>query len=124
MWFPLVALVLPRLLAPVFPTTYSPRFLPLKKAHAKHEHLEFPYHTCVHCRVFAPAAPRRARSSISVTFSGLPLSRPVRIVGLVVRYTTNSLIRRRLILKREFQEKHIPVAFLYQVLPSVSQGYP
>ncbi len=62
------------------------------------EHLEFPYHTFVHCKGFAPAAPRRARSSVSVTFSGLPLSRPVLIVGLVGHYPANNLISRRLIL--------------------------
>ncbi len=92
-----MALVLPRLLAPVFPTTYSPRYLLLAKAHAEHEHSEFPYHTCVHCKGFAPAAPRRARTSISVSFSRLPLSRPLRIVALVSLYLTNKLIRRRLI---------------------------
>ena len=65
-----------------------------------HEHSGFPYHTCVHCKGFAPAAPRRARTSVSVSFWGLPLSRPLRIVGLVSRYLTNSLIRHRLILWR------------------------
>src|SRR3989338_3998418 len=70
---PLVALVLPRLLAPVLPTTYSPKCLPLAKAHAMHEHSEFPYHTFVHCKVFVAAAPRRAGTSISVSLWGLPL---------------------------------------------------
>ena len=91
-----MALVLPRLLAPVFPTTYSSRYLPLKKAHAMHEHLGFPYHTFVHCKGFAPAAPRRARVSISVPFSGLPLSGPLLIFGLVSHYLSNNLISRRL----------------------------
>ena len=100
--FPLVALVLPRRLAPVLPTTYSPSYLHLAKAHALHEHLGSPYHTFVHCRGFAPAAPRRAGTSILVSLSGLPLSRPVRIKGLVVHYTANSLIRRRLILEHYF----------------------
>ncbi len=100
MWLPLVALGLPRLLAPVLPTTYSPSYLRLAKAHAVHEHLGFPYHTFVQCKGFAPAAPRRARTSFSVSFSGLPLSRPVRIFGLVSRYLANNLIRRRLILRR------------------------
>ena len=92
--------MLPRRLAPVLPTPYSPTYLPLAKAHAKHEHSGFPYHTCVHCRGFAPAAPRRARVSVSVPFSGLPLPWPVLIVGLVRRYHTNSLISRQLILRR------------------------
>ncbi len=99
MWMPLVALVLPRLLAPVFPTTYSPRYLLLAKAHAIHEHLGFPYHTFVHCKGYAPAAPRRAGDSVSVPLSGLPLSRPVLILGLVSRYLSNNLISRRLILR-------------------------
>ena len=71
-----------------------------KSPYHKHEHSGFPYHTCVHCKGFAPAAPRRARTSVSVSFWGLPLSRPLRIVGLVSRYLTNSLIRHRLILWR------------------------
>ncbi len=99
-----MALVLPRRLAPVLPTTYSPSYLHLAKAHAIHEHGGSPYHTCVHCKGFAPAAPRRAGTSISVSLSGLPLSRPVRIFGLVVHYTANSLIRRRPILWHEFRK--------------------
>src|SRR3989338_3548660 len=98
MRLPLVAQVLPRRLAPVLPTTYSPSYLHLAKAQAMLGHWEFPYRTCVHCKGFAPAAPLRARVSVSVPFSGLPLSRPVLIVGLVVLYTTNSLISRQLIL--------------------------
>src|SRR3989338_5718616 len=98
MRLPLVAQVLPRRLAPVLPTTYSPSYLHLTKAHAKHEHWESPYRTCVQCKGFAPAAPRRARVSVSVPFSGLPLSRPVLIKALVVLYTTNKLISRQLII--------------------------
>ncbi len=100
MRFPLVALVLPRRLAPVLPTTYSPSYLHLAKAQVVLEHLGSPCHTFVHCRGFAPAAPRRAGTSVLVSLSGLPLSRPVRIKGLVVHYTANSLIRCRLILGR------------------------
>ncbi len=95
-----MALVLPRRLAPVLPTTYSSRFLLLKKAHTMYEHLEFPYHTLVHCKGFVAAAPRRARVSVSVPFSGLPLSRPLQIVVLVGLYPTNKLICRHLILCR------------------------
>ena len=94
------------------------------KSLTKAKHLESPYHTFVHCKGFAPAAPRRARASISVPFSGLPLSRPLRIFGLVSSYLTNDLIRRRPILKHEFKGKDFPILFPYQVLPSVSQGYP
>ncbi len=114
-----MALGLPRLLAPVLPTTYSPRYSPLAKAHVKHEHLEYPYHALAHCKGFAPAAPRRARSSISVTFSRLPLSWPLQILGLVGRYLTNCLICRRLILRRclseinHFQNK-FPISYYPQ----------
>ncbi len=93
-----MALVLPRRLAPVFPTTYSPSNFDLAKAHTMYEHFEFPYHTFVHCKGFAPAAPRGAGTSISVSLSGLPLSRPVRIEGLVGHYPANNLIRRSLII--------------------------
>ncbi len=78
----------------------------------------------MHCKGFAPAAPRRAGTSISVSLSGLPLSWPVRIFGLVVRYTANNLIRRRPILWHEFEEHIIPDYVPYQVLTTVSRGYP
>ncbi len=62
--------------------------------------MESPYHTFVYCKGSAPAAPRRAMVLVSVPFSGLMLSQPVRIFDLVSHYLTNSLIRRKLILKR------------------------
>ncbi len=116
---------LPRLLAPVFPTTYSPRVLTLAKAYAMHKHLGSPYHSFLHCRGFAPAAPRRARTSVSVSFSGLPLSRPLRIFGLVGHYPTNNLIRRRLTLWHYFSRKshsrHIPISGITLSFPRLSQ---
>ena len=125
MWPPLVAPVLPRLLAPVLPTTYSPSYLHLTKALPEVKHWESPYHTCVHCRVFVTAASLRTRASISVPFSGLGLSSPLLIKGLVSHYLTNSLISRRLIFRRRsFKGKCIPAIIQYQVLASVSQGYP
>ncbi len=84
-----------------FPPLIRQTFCAWQKPY-KVKHFGFPYHTCVHCKGFAPAAPRRARASISVPFSGLSLSRPLRIFGLVSRYLTNSLIRRRPILKHCF----------------------
>ena len=119
-----MALVLPRRLAPVLPTTYSPSYLHLAKAHAVREHWGSPYHTCVQCRGFAPAAPRGAGTSISVSLSGLPLSWPVLILGLVVRYTANCLISRRPILRHEFGKEAIPGILSYQVLHTVSRAYP
>ena len=116
-----MALVLPRLLAPVLPTTYSPSYLHLAKAHAMHEHLEFPYHTFVYCKVFALAILRRVRTLISVSSSGLPLSRPLPIVGLVGLYPTNNLIGRRLILSRNLSEKKHPSINL---LSGISLSFP
>ena len=96
---PLVAPGLPRLLAPVLPTTYSPRCELLAKAYIKCKHSESPHHAFAYCGGFAPAALRGAGTSISVSLSGLPLSGPLQILGLVVRYTANCLICRRLILR-------------------------
>ena len=84
-----MAPVLPRRLAPVFPTTYSPSYLHLAKALLKVEHLGYPYHTFVHCKVFVTAASLRTRASISVPFSRLELSLPLLIVALVSLYLTN-----------------------------------
>ena len=53
-----------------------------------------------HCRDFAPAAPRRARTLVSVSFWGLPLPWPLLIIGFVRRYHTNYLISRSPILRR------------------------
>ncbi len=124
-----MALVLPRRLAPVLPTTYSLSYLHLTKAHAMHEHGGSPYHTCVHCKGFVPAAPRRAGTSISVSLSGLPLSWPVRIFGLVVRYTANNLIRRRPILRLKFGRNHhsrlVPLSGITHSFPylSLTEGH-
>ncbi len=100
-----MALVLPRLLAPVLPTTYSPSYLHSAKTHAIHEHSESPYHTFVYCKVFALAILRGVRTLISVSSSRLPLSRPLPIAGLVGHYPTNNLIGRRLILWRNLSKK-------------------
>ena len=63
-------------------------------------HSEFPYHAFAHCKGFAPAASRRTRTLVSVSFSGLQLPLPLLIIGLVSRYLTNYLIRSSLILRR------------------------
>ncbi len=72
----------------------------LGKSLPKGKNLELPYHTFVHCKGFAPAAPRGARACVSVPFSERPLSRLLPISGLVVHYTTNNLIERHLTLRR------------------------
>ena len=85
----------------------------------------FPYRSCLHCRVFAPAAPRRAWIRVSESISGLLLPQPVLITGLTVRYTGNNLISRRPIqTPLKFQPKNIPVLMAYPVLSPVSRGYP
>jgi hypothetical protein len=63
-------------------------------------HSDSPYHAFAHCRGFAPAASRRTRALVSVPFWGPPLPWPLRIIGLVSHYLTNSLIHRSLILRR------------------------
>ena len=94
-------------------------------------HWEYPYRAFAHCRGFATAALRRARALISVPFSGLPLSRPVRILGLVGNYPANNLFRRRLILRRKlqhdadaFQQQRIPTSVAYEALAPVSRDWP
>ncbi len=122
-----MARVLPRRLAPVLPTTYSPKYLPLAKAYAKsHMHVGFPPHAFAHWGGFAPAALRGARTSTSVSFSGLPLSRPLRISGLVSHYLTNNLIRRHLILGcclwRKEHSSDNPLSGISFSFPKISQA--
>ena len=88
-------------------------------------HSMSPYRSCLHCRVFAPAAPRRAWIRVSESISGLLLPQPVLITGLTVRYTGNNLISRRPIqTPRKFQPPTIPGRVTYPVLSPVSRGYP
>ncbi len=93
----------------------------LGKKPSEAEHFGFPYHTCVHCKGFAPAAPRRARASISVPFSGLLLSEPLQIFGLVGRYPANSLICRRPILRHCFFRRN---RSRYSPLSGVNLSFP
>ena len=88
------------------------------------KHLGSPYHAFAYCKGFPPAASLRTRTLISVSFSGLGLSSPLQITGLVSHYLTNYLICRRLILRRRsFGRKCIPASISYPVLASVSRGY-
>ena len=52
------------------------------------------------CGRFAPAAPRRAGPLVSVALWGLPLPRPLPIIGLGGHYPPNNLMGRRPILGR------------------------
>ena len=79
----------------ITPPLFANVFTVGKSSHR--EHSNYPYRAFAQCKGFLTAAPLRARDLISVPFSGLPLSRPVSIVGLVGRYPTNYLIDRRLI---------------------------
>ncbi len=63
-------------------------------------HSGSPYRAFAHCKVFAPAAPRRAWNLVSDSISGLWLSPPVPIIGTVGRYPTVYLIGRSHILWR------------------------
>ena len=63
-------------------------------------HSGSPYRTGVQCKGFAAAAPRRARTLVSESVSGLLLSQPVPIIGTVGRYPTVYLIGRSHVLRR------------------------
>ena len=75
----------------------------------------FPRRTFVHCGGFAPAAPRRAWNLVSGSISGLLLSQPVQITGLVGIYPANYLICRRSILRR----RNISMKYQFQVSPHI-----
>src|SRR3990172_5853177 len=72
----------------------------MKSLRVNRKHSESPRHAFAHCGGFATAAPLRARTSISVSFSGQPLSWPLPVLGLVSHYLTNYLMGRRPIVKR------------------------
>ena len=88
-----------------------------------------PHHAFAYCGVFGPAARRSARTLVSVSFSGLMLSHPLRVIGMVGRYPAICLIRRSLIAKRKrsnsrpFKLWLLPGAIAYGALASVSQRY-
>ena len=89
-----------------------------------HRHSEYPHHSFEHCEGFAPAAPRRAWGLVSVPISGLQLSLPVPIVGLVGYYPANNLIGRSPILRRRsFGHLILPEEGVNLELASVSRGY-
>ncbi len=78
------------------------KLLTLNKSPLESKHSGSPYHAFAHCKVFATAAPLRARALVSVPFSRLGLSSPLLIFGLVSLYLTNNLISRQLILQHYF----------------------
>ena len=82
-----------------YPALIRGAFYTPQKLLQKQEHSESPRRAFAHCGVFAPAAPRRAWTHVSESISGLWLSPPVPITGLLVRYTNNNLIGRGPILR-------------------------
>ena len=84
-------------------------------------HSVSPYRGFPHCKVFAPAAPRRAWAPVSVPISGLPLSWPVPVKGLVSHYLTNSLIGRSPILRHISNMYEIPLDVIpFQDITSIA----
>ena len=75
------------------------KLVKLSKRFSEENHSDFPHHTYVHCRVCVPATCRSTRALVSVPFSGLLLSYPLRVKGMVGRYPAICLIRRSLIVK-------------------------
>ena len=82
---------------------------------------------CPHCRKFPTAASRRSLGRVSVPVWLFRLSAQLRIVGLVSRYLTNYLMRRRPVSshrrKAILNEKSSDLPY-YPVLAAVSSGYP
>ena len=66
-----------------------------------------------HCAKFPTAASRRSMGRVSVPLWLIILSNQLLIVALVVHYTTNKLIRCRLIFRhRSFQDKYFNLAHM------------
>ncbi len=85
-------------------------------------HSEFPYRAFAHCKVFAPDASRRTWVLLSEPISGLLLSQPVPIVGLLIRHINNNLIGHRPILGRlSFRTSCIPAT---DALSDISPSFP
>ena len=85
-------------------------------------HSEFPYRACAQCKVFAPDASRRTWVLLSEPISGLLLSQPIPIEGLLIRYINNNLIGRRPILwRRSFRASCIPAI---NVPSDISPSFP
>ena len=102
--------------------TLGKRFTEVNRSDSTH-------HAFAQCGVCAPAACRSTRALVSVPFSGLMLSHPLQVIGLVGRYPAICLIRRSLIARRKpynlglFRLQLLPGAVAYGELTSVSRGY-
>lgn len=88
----------------------------------RRRHSEFPYRAFAHCKVFAPDASRRTWVLFSEPISGLLLSQPIPIGGLLIRYINNNLIGRRPILWHlSFRASCIPAI---NALSGISPSFP
>ena len=66
-------------------------------------HSPSPRQAFTHCGGFAPGASRRTSALVSVPIWGLPLSRPLPVLGLASHYPANYLIGRRPLLGRNWE---------------------
>lgn len=66
-------------------------------------HSPSPRQAFTHCGGFAPGASRRTSALVSVPIWGLPLSRPLPVLGLTGRYPANYLMGRRPPLGRDWE---------------------
>ena len=82
-----------------YPVLIPPAFYTEEKFPLMRKHSGYLYHSPEHCKSFALAARRSTRTCVSESFSRLPLSRPLLILGLVGFYSANNLISRSPILK-------------------------
>jgi hypothetical protein len=104
-------------------TSLTQPFLQVRFRHLNsllRRHSEFPYRAGAQCKVFAPDASRRTWVLFSEPISGLLLSQPIPIGGLLIRYINNDLIGRRPTLWcRSFGASCIPaIAALSGISPS------
>jgi hypothetical protein len=114
-----------------YPPLIRPAFYHWAKALAKPGHSGSPPRAFAHWEGFAPAATRRPSAHVSEPIWGLPLSRPLPVLGLVGRYPTNYLIGPPPILGRDRDDplyplsvRGLPALLTYRGLASVSRVYP
>ncbi len=80
--------------------------------------------TFVHCAIFLVAATRRCRLRVSVTLWPVMLSHRLPVIGLVGYYSTNYLIGRRLLLKRNSLPRYLSVNGTMGYYPSFRRAIP
>ncbi len=114
----------------VLATTYSSPSTELYNPKAFIAHAASLRQAFAHCARFPTAASRRSLDRVSVPVWPFILSDQLPVLALVVLYTTNKLMGRRLILKREGSEElphfgHSPEGWWsYAVLAFLSESCP